>query len=150
MAIINLTQKNFTKVLSEKIDKLGGAELLAAALIGGEDEMKKAISSVPDENLIWVNTDHVAAASAPIKIVETGDIVFRIYFDKPGRNGNFICIKGEDYKRFILTWAGEVKSINEGEYEVPSGYRAISIEDGCKVKVEKIEDCVHNGTDPTV
>ena len=113
--------------------------MLAASLMGGEEELKKAIADVPDEKLLWVNTDHVVAVSAPIKVTETGDEVFRIYFDHPDSKDNPIWIKGEDYKRFILAWAGEVKSINEGEYEVPSGYRAISIEDGSKVIVEKIE-----------
>jgi hypothetical protein len=107
--------------------------------MGGRDEMKKAIADVPDENLLWVNTDHVVAASAPIKAAETGEVVFRIYFDHPDRKDNPIWIKGDDYKRFILAWAGEIKTINEGEYEVPSGYRAISSDDGSKVTVEKIE-----------
>ena len=140
MAIINVTQKNFAKVIAEKLDNMGGMGLLAASLMGGKDEMKKAIADVPDENLLWVNTDHVVAASAPIKAVETGELVFRIYFDHPDREHNPIWIKGEDYKRFILAWAGEVKTINEGEYEVPSGYRAISRDDGSKVTVEKIVD----------
>ena len=139
MAIINLTQKNFTKVITDKLDNMDGMGLLAASLIGGKDELKKAIADVPDENLLWVNTDHVVAASAPITAAETGEVVFRIYFDHPDRKDNPIWIKGEDYKRFILAWAGEVKSINEGEYEVPSGYRAISTEYGSKVIVKKIE-----------
>ena len=75
MAIINVTQKNFTKVIAEKLDNMGGMGLLAASLMGGKDEMKKAIADVPDENLLWVNTDHVVAASAPIKAVETGELV---------------------------------------------------------------------------
>ena len=139
MAIINVTQKNFTKVIAEKLDNMGGMGLLAASLMGGKDEMKKAIADVPDENLLWVNTDHVVAASAPVKAAGTGEVVFRIYFDHPDRNNNPIWIKGDDYKRFILAWAGEIKTINEGEYEVPSGYRAISSDDGSKVTVEKIE-----------
>lgn len=139
MAIINVTQKTFTKAISEKIDDLGGMGFMAAALMGGKDKMKEAIADVPDEQLLWVNTDHVVAASAPVKAAETGDVVFRIYFDHPDRKDNPIWIKGEDYKRFILAWAGEIKTINEGEYEVPSGYRAISTEDGSKVIVEKIE-----------
>jgi len=137
MAIINVTQKNFTKVIAEKLDNMGGMGFLAASLMGGKDEMKKAIADLPDENLLWVNTDHVVAASAPIKTVETGELVFRIYFDHPDRKDNPIWIKGEDYKRFILAWAGEVKSINEGEYEVPSGYRVVVSEDGNKVTVRK-------------
>lgn len=140
MAIINVTQKNFTKVIAEKLDNMGGMGLLAASLMGGKDEMKKAIADVPDENLLWVNTDHVVAASAPIKATETGEVVFRIYFDHPDRKDNPIWIKGDDYKRFILAWAGEIKTVNEGEYEVPSGYRAISSDDGSKVTVEKIVD----------
>lgn len=139
MAIINVTQKNFTKVMAEKLDNMGGMDLLAASLMGGKDEMKKAIADVPDENLLWVNTDHVVAASAPIKAAETGEMVFRIYFDHPDRDHNPIWIKGDDYKRFVLAWTGDVKCINEGEYEVPSGYRAISSDDGSKVTVEKIE-----------
>lgn len=138
MAIINVTQKTFTKAISEKIDDLGGMGFVAAALIGGKDEMKKAIADVPDEQLLWVNTDHVAAVSEPTEISETGDVVFRIYFRFPANKENAIWIKGEDYKRFILAWAGEIKTINEGEYEVPIGYRAISTDDGSKVKVEKI------------
>lgn len=138
MNIINLTQKNFTKVIAEKLNKMDGMDLLAASLFGGKDEMNKMIDSVPDENLLWVNTDHVVAVSAPIKASETGEVVFRIYFDHPDRNDNPIWIKGDDYKRFILAWAGEVKTINEGEYEVPSGYRAFSYNDGTVVKVEKI------------
>ena len=139
MAIINVTQKNFTKVIAEKLDNMGGMGLLAASLMGGKEEMKKAIADVPDENLLWVNTDHVVAASSPIKLAEIGEVVFRIYFDHPDRKDNPIWIKGDDYKRFILAWAGEIKTINEGEYEVPSGYRAISTDDGSKVIVEKIE-----------
>ena len=139
MTIINLTQKNFLKVIAEKLDSMDGMGLLAASLMGGEEEMKKAIADVPDENLLWVNTDHVVAASAPIKVMETGEVVFRIYFDHPDRKNNPIWIKGDDYKRFILAWAGEVKSINEGEYEVPSGYRVAISEDGSKVTVEKKE-----------
>ena len=140
MAIINLTQKNFSKVIAEKLDGMGGMGLLAASLMGGKEEMKKAIADIPDENLLWVNTDHVVAASAPIKTMETGEVVFRIYFDHPDRKDNPIWIKGDDYKRFILAWAGEVKSINVGEYEVPSGYRVAISEDGSKVTVEKKED----------
>lgn len=140
MAIINLTQKNFSKVIAEKLDSMGGMGLLAASLMGGKEEMKKAIADVPDENLLWVNTDHVVAASAPIKAAETGEVVFCIYFDHPDRKDNPIWIKGDDYKRFILAWAGEVKTINEGEYEVPSGYHVAISEDGSKVTVEKIED----------
>jgi len=139
MAIINVTQKNFTKVISEKLDDLGVTGLLAASLMGGKEEMKKAIADIPDENLLWVNTDHVVAASAPFKADETGEVVFRIYFDHPDRKDNPIWIKGDDYKRFILAWAGEIKTINEGEYEVPNGYRATSKEDGSKVTVERIE-----------
>lgn len=139
MAIINVTQKNFTKLMAEKLDDMGGMGLLAASFMGGRDKMKETITSVPDENLLWVNTDHVVAASAPIEAAETGEVVFRIYFDHPDRNHNPIWIKGDDYKRFILAWAGEIKTINEGEYEVPSGYRAISSDDGSKVTVEKIE-----------
>lgn len=139
MSIINVTQKNFTKVIAEKLDNIGGMGLLAASLMGGKDEMKKAIADVPDENLLWVNTDHVVAASAPITTLETGEVVFRIYFDHPDRKDNPIWIKGDDYKRFILAWAGEIKTINKGEYEVPSGYKAISSDDGSKVTVEKIE-----------
>ena len=140
MAIINLTQKNFSKVIAEKIDSMGMEGLLLSSFMGGKDKMKEAIADVPDENLLWVNTDHVVAASAPIKVAETDEVVFRIYFDHPDRKDNPILIKGDDYKRFILAWAGEVKTINEGEYEVPSGYRAISSEDGSKVTVEKKED----------
>lgn len=139
MAIINVTQKNFTKVMAEKLDNMDEMLLLATSFMGGKDKMKKAIADVPDENLLWVNTDHVVAASAPFKVAETGEVVFRIYFGHPDRNNNPILIKGDDYKRFILAWAGEIKTINEGEYEVPSGYRVISSEDGSKVKVEKIE-----------
>ena len=63
MAIINVTQKTFTKAISEKIDDLGGMGFMAAALMGGKDKMKEAIADVPDEQLLWVNTDHVAAVS---------------------------------------------------------------------------------------
>ena len=138
MAIIKVTQKNFTKVIAEKLDSMDGMGLLAVALMGGKEETKKAIADVPDENLLWVNTDHVVAASAPIKAAETGEVVFRIYFDYPDRKDNPIWIKGDDYKRFILAWAGEIKTINEGKYEVPNGYRAVSTDDGKKVTVEKI------------
>ena len=140
MAIINLTQKNFSKLISEKIDDMSGMDLLAASLMGGKDKMKEAIADMPDEQLLWVNTDHVAAASAPVKMRETGDVVFRIYFKHTDSKENAIWIKGDDYKRFILTWAGEAKSINEGEYEVPSGYKVTVSEDGSKVTIEKKED----------
>jgi hypothetical protein len=141
MAIINVTQKNFSKLASENLDKMGGMGLLAASLMGGKDKMKEALADVPDENILWVNTDHVVAVSGMTKIAETGDLVFRIFFRFPNDDKeNAIWVKGDDYKRFILTWAGEVKSINEGEYEVPSGYRVVVSEDGSKVAIEKKED----------
>lgn len=140
MAIINVTQKNFSKLASENLDKMGGMGLLAASLMGGKDKMKEALADVPDENILWVNTDHVSAVSGMTKIAETGDLVFRIFFRFPNDDKeNSIWVKGDDYKRFLLTWAGEVKSINEGEYEVPSGYRVVVSEDGNKMTVEKKE-----------
>ena len=139
MAIILLTQKNFTKVVSEKLDDMDGMGLIAAAIMGGKNEMKKMIDAVPDENKLWVNTDHVVAASVPVKVDETGEVVFRIYFTHPDKDNPCIWVKGDDYKRFMFAWAGEVKPLNEGEYEVPNGYRATSKEDGSKVTVEKIE-----------
>ena len=139
MAIINVTQKNFSKILSEKIDGMGGVGLLAASLMGGKDEMKKAIADMPDENLLWVNTDHVVAVGGMTKVAETGDLVFRIFFKYPDSKDDPVWIKGDDYKRFIMAWAGEERWVCEGEYNVPDGYRAISYEDGSKVKVEKIK-----------
>lgn len=140
MAIIGVTQKNFTKVISEKLDKMGVEGLFASALMGGKDKMKEAIADVPDENTIWVNTDHVVAASTPMRVAETGDVVFRIYFRHPDEKNNAVWIKADDYKRFILAWAGELKCLTEGDYEVPVGYEAISYEDGKKVKVVKIKE----------
>ena len=49
MAIINVTQKNFTKVIAEKLDNMGGMGLLAASLMGGKDEMKKAMIAMVKE-----------------------------------------------------------------------------------------------------
>lgn len=140
MAIINVTQKNFSKILSEKIDGMGFEGLMASALLGGRDKMKEALSDIPDEQVLWVNTDHVVAVSGMTKIEETGDLVFRIFFRYPEDKSNPIWIKGDDYERFILAWAGEVKSLLEGEYDVPSGYRAVASENGTKVQVKKNED----------
>ena len=140
MAIINVTQKTFSKAISENIDDLGGMGFMVAALMGGKDNMKEAIADVPDEQLLWVNTDHVAAVSGPTKISETGDVVFRIYFRFPADKENAIWIKIDDYKRFILAWAGEVQPLNEGEYTLPAGYKITTGEDGATVNVEKKED----------
>lgn len=115
MAIIKVTQKNFTKLLNEKIDDLGGMGLLAASFIGGKDKMREAIASVPDENVLWVNTDHVAAASGPIKVAKTGELVFRIYFRYPVEKSDALWIKADDYKKFILAWAGEEDKDNKEE-----------------------------------
>jgi len=140
MAIINVTQKNFSKAISEKIDKMEAEGLLFSAFMGGKDEMKKALADMPDENLLWVNTDYVAAVSAPTRVSESGDVVFRIHFKYPESKDNPIWIKGDDYKRFILAWAGEVKTLNEGEYEVPSGYHVTIKDDGGKICIKKNED----------
>ncbi len=129
MAIINLTQKNFSKAAAERIDEMGMEGILASALLGGREKMKEAIADIPDENLLWVNTDHVAAASGPTKIRETGDIVFRIYFDHPDSKNTPVWIKGEDYKRFILEWAGEANGVGEGLHKVPDGCQATVLED---------------------
>jgi len=144
MAIINVTKKNFSKLVSEKIDDLGIGGMFASALMGGKDKLKEAMADMPDEQLLWVNTDHVVAVSDMTKIAETGDLVFRIFFKYTTSKDEAIWIKGDDYKRFILAWAGEVKYINEGEYEVPSGYRAVVSEDGSKVTVKKNEYTVEN------
>ena len=138
MAIINVTRKNFSKLVSEKIDELGFEGMFASALWGGKDKIKEAMADMPDEQLLWVNTDHVVAVSDMTKIAETGDLVFRIFFKYTTSKDEAIWIKGDDYKRFILAWAGKVKSITEGEYEVPSGYYATTYDNGRKLKVEKI------------
>jgi hypothetical protein len=41
MAIINVTQKNFSKVIAEKIDGMGIEGMFASALLGGKDKMKR-------------------------------------------------------------------------------------------------------------
>ena len=140
MAIINLTQKNFSKVVSEKIDEMGAEGFLLSTFFGGKEELKKQLADMPDENMLWVNTDHVAAASGLIKTAETGEVVFRIYFKQPQKDDSPIWIKGDDYERFIRTWTGEKRWIYEGEYHVPDGYRAISHDDLKRVTVEKDED----------
>ena len=126
-------------MVADKLDEWGGASIFASSILGGKDKLREAFSDIPDETLLWVNTDKVAAASGPIKLSETGEVVFRLYFDTPDMREKAVWIKGDDYKRFILAWAGELKELNVGEYEVPDGYRAISREDGKKVIVEKRE-----------
>lgn len=139
MAIINVTLKNFTKAFSEKLDDIGFEGMMVSALLGGKEKMKEMVSSMPDEQMLWVNTDHVAAVSAPVKIAETGDIVFRIFFKYTGPKESVVWVKGEDYKRFILAWAGEKKVLTPGEYEMPAGHGAVVAEDGRTVKVVETE-----------
>lgn len=140
MAIVYVTKMNFSKVLSEKIDEMeGGMGIFASALLGGKEKIREALADVPDEQGLWVNTDYVSVVSAPIKISETGDVVFRIYFRYTESKDEPIWLKGDDYKKFILAWSGEEKYLNEVEYKVSEGCFAISIEDGTKVRVVCVE-----------
>lgn len=141
MAIINLTRKTFTKAAMDLLDGMGMEGLITSTLLGGKEKMKERLAEVPDENLVWVNTDHVVAASGLIKAAETGDVVFRLYFSHPSKeDNNFIWILGSDYERFIKTWTGGLEVLMPGEYDVPEGCMAISVENGTKVVVDKIEE----------
>jgi hypothetical protein len=140
MAIINLTKKNFTNLISKSIDDAEDSFLISLMLAGGKDKMKEVIADVPDEQLIWVNTDHISAASAPTKVHETGEIVFRIYFKYTDSKDNAIWIKGEDYKRFIMAWSGEANWLSEGEYNVQEGHY-VTISDDSKKVIVKNENC---------
>ena len=142
MAIINLTQKTFTKAAMDLLDGMGMEGLITSSLLGGKEKMKERLAEMPDENLVWVNTDHVVAASGLIKAAETGDVVFRLYFSHPSKeDNNSIWILGSDYERFVKTWTGGPEVLMPGEYDVPGGCMAI-IQDGAKVVVEKIEEVI--------
>lgn len=141
MAIVYVTKMNFSKVLSEKIEEMeGGMGIFASALLGGKDKLREALADVPDKQGLWVNTDYVSAVSAPIKIKETGDVVFRIFFRYTESKDEPIWLKGDDYKKFILAWSGEEKYLNEGEYKVAEGCFAICTENGTNVTVKRVEE----------
>lgn len=107
MAIVKVTLKNFTKFISEKIDNASFEAMLALSLLGGTEKLKESIAGMPDEQMLLVNTDHVAAVSGLTKIAETGDVVFRIFFKYTSSKEGAVWVKGEDYKRFVKAWAGE-------------------------------------------
>ena len=135
MAIIKVTQKTFTKVAMEQLDSMDG--LFASAFLGGKDRLKEELSNTPDECVLWVNTDHVAAISGPIKAAETGEVVFRIYFKQVDKDDKPLWVKIEDYKKFILAWGGYEKPLEEGKYTIPEGHIAKITEDGAKIVIEK-------------
>ncbi len=139
MAIVKVTLKNFTKFISEKIDNTSFEGMMASALLGGTKKLKESIAGMPDEQMLLVNTDHVAAVSGLIKIAETGDVVFRIFFKYTSSKEGAVWVKGEDYKRFVKAWAGEERVLVPGEYEVPEGHGAVVAEDGRTVKVVETE-----------
>jgi hypothetical protein len=122
MPILLLIRKNFTEALKNKIDDLGFEGLFASTLLGGKDKMKEAISSLPDEQKIYIDTNYVMSATSRMKVPETGDIIFQITLASSlNDKQNVINIKGEEYEDFIRAWAGKREYLGPGTYKVGFG-----------------------------
>ena len=122
MAIVLLTKKNFTNALKDHIGNMGVEGLFASVLMGGKDKMKEAISSLPDEQHIYIDPKYVMAATSLIKVSDTNDVVFQITLASPLKdNQQVINIKGEEYEDFIRVWRGEREWLSPGTYKVGFG-----------------------------
>ena len=59
MAKIKVTKINFTDYLKEKVDDMGIDGLFMSSLLGGKEQLKEAIGNLPNEQVLWVNTDYI-------------------------------------------------------------------------------------------
>ena len=122
MAIVLLTRMNFTSALKEKIDDMGIEEIFASALLGGKEEMKKALGDVPDEQKIYIDTKFIMAATSLIRVTGTDNVVFQITLASSLKDGQqVINIKGEEYEDFIRIWRGEREYLGPGVCKVGFG-----------------------------
>ena len=122
MAIVKLTKKNFTSYVKEHIDNMGAEGLFASMLLGGKDEMKKALDCLPEEQPIYIDTKYVMAVTGLIRVEELNEIVFQLYLASPLKDeGNPITIKGEELEDFLRVWNGERKNLEPGTYKVGFG-----------------------------
>ena len=104
MAKIKVTKMNFTDYLKEKVDNMGIDGLFMSSLLGGKKKVKEAIGSLPNEQVLWVNTDYVVAVTEPINIMPMNVECFGITFSHPSEKEEKMYIRGEEYDAFIKAW----------------------------------------------
>lgn len=104
MAKIKVTKMNFTDYLKEKVDNMGLDGLFMSSLLGGKEKVKEAIGNLPNEQVLWVNTDYVVAVTEPINIMPMDVECFGITFSHPSEKEKITWIKGEEYDAFIKAW----------------------------------------------
>lgn len=99
---IRLTQKNFTKYLSQNLEKPGFDSMFLNALSGGK--AKELVSKMPDEQKVIIDTKYVASVGQLTQFEETGDIVFQIFFSGLDKEHQHLWFKGEEYMAFLCAW----------------------------------------------
>ena len=105
MAKVKLTRKNFTNFISENLEKCGVNGLLMDAFLGGK--AKEMVQTLPDEQIIRIDTNHVVAVGELTKFESTGDVVFQIFFDCNEPKMQNMWIKGDEYNDFLKAWQSE-------------------------------------------
>ena len=107
MAKIKVTKINFTDYLKEKVDDMGIDGLFMSTLLGGKEQLKEAIGNLPNEQVLWVNTDYIVAATEPFNVKPMDVKCFSITFFHPSDKDKVIYIKADCYEEFMKAWKGE-------------------------------------------
>ena len=84
-----------------------GASSIDVRVCENEEQLKEAIGNLPNEQVLWVNTDYIVAATEPFNVKPMDVKCFSITFFHPSDKDKVIYIKADCYEEFMKAWKGE-------------------------------------------